>query len=353
MEHGDGEDHSSAGTRAGRIAADGADAWVSDYTSKLVQKFTTLAPSIAFVSDVRNDQGRQVRLRVKRASGDAPGSGVTIPRYDVFRRIDPLPGQASASPTGIQLAGWDQVGTFPASGESEYFVVVPTLADATAASLELSAYMVRAATSDIFTYYDSGAVSAYSVDNLSPLAPGSFMAAFVAGVTQLTWEPSAAADFETFRLHRGASADFVPGPENLIAATTDIAYADAGPPGGYYKLTAVDWHGNESPYALVSPGQSTDTPGAPVIAFALDGARPTPASGGRVLVHFALPSAEPATLELIDVTGRRVKTRSVGSLGAGRHVINLAEGEQLGPGIYFIRLTQGARERVVRTSVLN
>jgi hypothetical protein len=46
-------------------------------------------------------------------------------------------------------------------------------------------------------------------------------------------------------------------------------------------------------------------------------------------------------------------SRNVGSLGAGRHVIDLAQEARLGPGMYFIRLSQGARERVVRTSVLN
>ena len=333
------------------VAVDGAaNVYVVDYSR--IQKFTTPA-SIAFVSDVRNDQGRQVRLRVKRASGDSPGSGLTIPRYDVFRRIDPLPGQDSASPTGMQLVGWDQVGSFPAYGETEYNIDVPTLADATAASLEYSTYMVRAATSDLFTFYDSGPASAFSVDNLSPSTPAPFQAAFAAGVTQLTWGPSADNDFETFRLHRGASANFVPGPGNLIASTTDIAFADAGPAGGYYKLTAVDWNGNESVFAVVGPGQTTDVPAIPTVAFALEGTRPNPASGGRLMVHFALPTGEAATLELLDLAGRRVTERTVGTLGAGRHSVDLTEGRRLKPGLYFVRLTQGANQRIVRTTLLD
>ena len=71
------------------------------------------------------------------------------------------------------------------------------------------------------------------------------------------------------------------------------------------------------------------------------------------MVHFALPTGEPATLELLDVAGRRVTERTVGTLGAGRHSVELGEGRRLQPGLYFVRLTQGANQRIVRTTVLN
>jgi hypothetical protein len=310
------------------IAIDGAgNVYVGD-SNNLIQKFTTPA-SIAFVSDVRNDQGRQVRLRVKRAGGDSPGAGVTIPRYVVFRRVDAVPGIASVSPTGIRTLRWDLIGTFSAYGESEYNVVVPTLADATAASLEFSTFIVRAVTSNPFTFYDSGTASAFSVDNLPPSTPAPFMGQFTAGVTHLTWGASAALDFETFRLYRGASADFVPGPGNLIATTTDVAYADAGPFGSYYKLTAVDWNGNESTYALLTPTQTID---ARRSCDRLRARRRAPLTGERwAECSFTSRSDGGAgDARAIDVTGRRLMTRNVGSLGAGRHVMDLAQGERLG-----------------------
>jgi hypothetical protein len=164
---------------------------------------------------------------------------------------------------------------------------------------------------------------------------------------------SPAADFATFRLYRGTSAGFIPDAGHLIATTTDTGYADAGPAGGWYKVSAVDRNGNESPHALVGPGQTTDAPDAPAAPFALEGARPNPATGSRLMVHFALPDAEPASLELLDVTGRRVRERAVGSLGAGRHAVDLAEGGRLAPGLYFVRLTRGAARLVSRTIVTN
>jgi len=60
----------------------------------------------------------------------------------------------------------------------------------------------------------------------------------------------------------------------------------------------------------------------------------------------------PALLDVIDVMGRRVASRSVGSLGAGRHVVDFGAGLRLAPGMYFVRLTQGASARTTRVTVL-
>jgi hypothetical protein len=59
--------------------------------------------------------------------------------------------------------------------------------------------------------------------------------------------------------------------------------------------------------------------------------------GGDLRVRFALPSGEPASLELIDVSGRLLTSREVGTLGAGRHQLSLGA---CTPGLYFVRLTQ-------------
>ena len=120
--------------------------YVVDTSNYRIQKFVN-PPAIAFVTDVGNDQGKQVQLRVLRGSADSPGTGVTITGYEVYRRNDPLPrGRAiqSAQPmAAAQLVGWTYVASFPAHGESEYNVVVPTLANTKASSLYYTALMVR------------------------------------------------------------------------------------------------------------------------------------------------------------------------------------------------------------------
>jgi hypothetical protein len=78
----------------------------------------------------------------------------------------------------------------------------------------------------------------------------------------------------------------------------------------------------------------------------LAGFRPNPASGSPT-VAFALANASPTTLELLDVSGRRLATREVGGLGAGSHSLRF-EGAALSPGMYWIRLAQAG---TVRASV--
>jgi len=69
-------------------------------------------------------------------------------------------------------------------------------------------------------------------------------------------------------------------------------------------------------------------------------------------VSFSLPSAQRATLELLDVTGRRIVRREVGSFGVGPRTLDLSQGQHLAPGLYLVRLTQGANTRTTRVAVL-
>jgi len=81
--------------------------------------------------------------------------------------------------------------------------------------------------------------------------------------------------------------------------------------------------------------------------FALEPARPNP-SAGPITIACALPSAAPARLEVLDVGGRRVLAHELAGT-AGRQVLRLDE--DLPPGLYLVRLTQGGRVatgRVVR-----
>jgi hypothetical protein len=94
-------------------------------------------------------------------------------------------------------------------------------------------------------------------------------------------------------------------------------------------------------------------PGEPLLAFALEPVRPNPSRGNALVVQFTLPRAAPASLALLDVAGRRVATCDVGSLGAGRHSLDILQGARLAPGLYLVRLAQGATVRVTRVAVLD
>ncbi|HEY2953742.1 MAG TPA: T9SS type A sorting domain-containing protein [Candidatus Eisenbacteria bacterium] len=87
------------------------------------------------------------------------------------------------------------------------------------------------------------------------------------------------------------------------------------------------------------------------LELALHGLRPNPAVR-EVTVSFTLPTAGPATLELLDVAGRRLIERQVGSLGTGRHLQRLDDGARIPAGLYWLRLTQGGCSLLARGAVI-
>ena len=99
-------------------------------------------------------------------------------------------------------------------------------------------------------------------------------------------------------------------------------------------------------------GATLDAGPRAVAEFSLEGAIPNPARGSGVRIACTLPDEAPATLELLDLAGRRIASVNAACFGPGRHVIDLASSSTIAPGLYFARLTQGAhsaRTRVVVT----
>ena len=74
-----------------------------------------------------------------------------------------------------------------------------------------------------------------------------------------------------------------------------------------------------------------------VRGFDLRGVIPNPAHGTGFNVSLSLPDARPATLQVLDVAGRRLASREVGVLGPGRHSVRIAEG-RMAAGVYVVRL---------------
>jgi hypothetical protein len=130
-----------------------------------------------------------------------------------------------------------------------------------------------------------------------------------------------------------------------------VSHAFVAP--GTYHCTLVEisasrlYHGSWTTIVYDGAGG-----GSPAPEFALHGVRPNPTGGGALTVHFALPAAGRASLELLDVSGRRIAVREVGGLGAGAHAVDLGDGRGVAPGVYLVRLTRGADLRVARVVVL-
>ena len=81
------------------------------------------------------------------------------------------------------------------------------------------------------------------------------------------------------------------------------------------------------------------------------GAWPNPART-NLTVSFSLPAGARGTLDMVDLTGRRVAARDIGGLGAGAQQIQLLEHHSLPPGVYLVRLRAGADLKMAKVSIV-
>jgi hypothetical protein len=117
-------------------------------------------------------------------------------------------------------------------------------------------------------------------------------------------------------------------------------------PGSRYAYRLAWTEGGE---AMTTTEAWIDVPNAAVLA--LEGLRPNPAVDA-INVSFSLASSTSASLELLDLAGRRVADREVGTLGAGRHLLRLNPSERVAPGVYWLRLRQGEQQLLARAVVM-
>jgi FlgD Ig-like domain len=132
---------------------------------------------------------------------------------------------------------------------------------------------------------------------------------------------------------------------------TSTAYADSG----FYDVIVTQGSIVEPSSLAKLTVVSSTTDAGPPIAFRgveLSLPRPNPAHG-RTRVDFTLPAVMPASLEVLDVGGRVVKTLLPRSLyAAGERTAewdgNDERGAHAAPGIYFMRLSAGTSQIVRR-----
>jgi hypothetical protein len=79
------------------------------------------------------------------------------------------------------------------------------------------------------------------------------------------------------------------------------------------------------------------------LQLSLAGARPNPAHARDLQVSLSLPSTAPGALSLYDIGGRRVAEADIGGLSPGAHLVRLDPDRAVRSGVYWLRLSQGAR----------
>jgi hypothetical protein len=312
-------------------------------------------PRLLSVRDVDQDQGGRVVLRW-RASDFDQFRYRSITGYRVWRRA-PLGVTAElAAENGWRSAGalalagadpdvfWESIADLPATFLSGYAYTAATLQDSTASGDPPTAFFVQALTPDVFTFYNSSPDSGYSVDNLAPPAPAQVEVQYGPAGNTLHWRGESVADLRGYRIHRGPDASFVPSAANLVVTTTDTAYVDL-PGSHFYKVAALDVHGNVSDHVSVSP--------AGPVAFAFTGRVNNPSTGGRVACTLAVPFGARAVVSLFDIAGRGLEHHVIEPGASGERTLRFGEARRLRAGVYLLQASGGGRVVTKRVVVLD
>jgi hypothetical protein len=318
-------------------------------------------PSIASVRDIRSDQGGSVRVTWN-ASWLDNTNGYGIGSYWVWRQA-PLTVAREAVRQGSNRVfrpateasaqyAWEFLAQQPANTSAQYSYVASTTTDSTAGHNPYTVFMIEAhSAADTRAFWQSVADSGYSVDNLPPSTPAPFTGTYSASSTAMQWGANHEADLAGYRLYRGSSIGFTPGPGNLIASLSSTNFTDPGAPPSIYKLTAADAHGNESvPAILVPQGVTAADNSLPTeLAFSLASANP---SRGATALRLALPRPARVTLSIYDIAGREVRSIVSGTLAAGVNMATWDGHDSAGglarSGVYLARMRAEGRDFVLR-----
>ncbi len=319
------------------------------------------AASITSIKDVPNDQGRMVQVVWNKFPAEGASYGKVV-NYGVWRQDLIVGTTASAGSytdmlrtasvgSTVSVAGyvWSFVATVPATGLSQYAYVAPTIADSTAEGIKYTKFFVAGYSADNLVVYQSPIDSGYSIDNIAPLAPTGFQVTYAPAGVDLKWkmlDDPANADVVEFKVYRSTTADFVPGPANLIATVATPAYLDNSVTYGadyYYKVNAVDKSGNPGLFAQVLVTSVQETGGIPT-EFALKQNYPNPFNPSTE-IRFALAKESNVRLSVYSLSGELVATVVNGSFPVGNYRVTwngmTDAGLSVSSGVYLYRLQAG------------
>jgi len=355
-----GRFQSTADFGGGGIRSNGSyDGFVAKYGTR------QSAPAITSVADIGNDQGRKVKIKFSGSGGDNIDSPAPVIAYEAYRRSDAPPaittgGNANAptprprenpeglTPRQLLIGGWTFAGSVPAHQETNYSIDTPTIGDSTIALGQYySVFFIRAATGTTNTFFDSPPDSGYSKDNLAPGVPSSFV--FNAG--SLTWNKSAADDFDYFTVYGSNTNSF--GAATLVNYTVGTNMNVSASPYVYYYVTATDFSGNEGKPAKVNALSGVGgTPQSYVLSVTN---YPNPFNP-RTTVNYTVPSHGTVKVTIYDARGSLVKTLFDGQRAPGAYSIDwdgrADNGDAVASSVYFARIEQDSITRTHKMILL-
>jgi hypothetical protein len=178
-----------------------------------------------------------------------------------------------------------------------------------------------------------------------------FWARAMPGEVELNWEPNSAyAGFNVYRAAATEPAREVKVNNHLITGHKPFRYVDASVAAGVeysYELEAVTLNGAKERFG---PVKVRARGGIRPAAFSLAQNFPNPARSSTS-VAFTLAEPGNATLDVFDLSGRKVATVTKTPCPAGKNAITLDTGK-LAAGVYVYRLSSGTCVATKRLAVV-
>ena len=310
-------------------------------------------PCISSITDVGNDEGRQVRITWQRAANDELGSDPLVEEYGIYRRID-----------DYKMSGWDFLVSVPARGDDVYETVVPTLVDSTdAGGSYWSVFLVSAVTTTPQIFYDSVPDSGYSVDNLIPAVPSQLQVVYNSEYNTLSWQESQESDVAWYNVYRSVEGEDRSNRMALVAQVAGTSWVDNldGAVGSawefIYQITAVDDSGNESEPTQWGQAEVSGVGDQSIQkAAVLHRCVPNPFNP-QTTISFDLPSEMAVSLRVYDISGCLVDVLLDDRLAsAGRNEVvwrgRDLTGRLIPSGTYLYRLEAGGYMETKRMTLL-
>jgi predicted outer membrane repeat protein len=293
-------------------------------------------PQIISIVDLPEDQGGWVWIEFEKCLLDQ--GSLTAGSYTI-ERLDPH--------------SWTAVQSITAVGLENYLAEARTLVDSSHTGDGITQFRVQVSTT--MGDYVSAPAEGYSVDNIAPAVPTSIIAIVDHNwdVT-VNWSPAIDQDFASFKVYRSITAEFELSDELLIEETADNFLVDPLSEIGefYYRVSAVDVHGNESggSEAASVVVVSLDTQIIPV-EFTLEQNYPNPFNPSTNICY-GIPEDSQVSLIIYDVQGNVIQTLESSRRSAGWYKVvwdgETAKGKSISTGIYFARLVAGDYTQVIK-----
>ena len=329
---------------------------------------------ILSVTDVGNDQGRQVRVLWNRVVYDGASYAYKMTNYCLWRQVDnrlsstslPLKmvttlsemiksSATTSKPTryyveqgkSSQNEVWDLVASIPTHHLDQYAYVAPTLADSTSKGIPWSVFFVSAHTSNPDIFFDCSPDSGYSVDNLAPSTPKNLELTGKQNETKrqvtLSWKSVPDEDFAYYVVYRDTKEGFNPSTVEPYETTIDTFLTDSDLDFAttyYYRVSAFDFSGNESDYS-----EYVSTASIIPEKFALYQNYPNPFNP-KTTILYSVPSSTRVELTIYNLKGDEIITLVNKYQPAGYYAANWdgrnERNNTVASGVYLYRLKAGS-----------